>query len=373
MTAPPGSPGDRPLGLEGGEGTRVRAFAPGRVNLIGEHTDYARGLALPMAVHLGTTVDAVRGGTSVELSSDHDPTPLHLPLPVGDPASVSPQWGRYVAGVASVLAGQRAQRETREDARAGAGRGSVGTLGLRGSITTTLPVGAGLSSSASLEVAVALALGALGSARSVAELARDAEEAASGVPCGLMDQLASTCGIPGHALLLDFASGDISPVPLPEAIEVVVVHSGQERRLAASPYAQRRREIEAAIDALGDPRTATLDDVGAVGDPVLRRRARHLVTENQRVLAFVEALGSATPSAAGEILDEGHASLRDDLEVSTPAVEELCSRLRARPGVLGVRLTGAGFGGCVVAVTEPGALEVGWTVRPGPGAQVTSG
>ena len=321
-----------------------RAFAPGRVNLIGDHTDYTGGLCLPMALTWGTTVRGRREGRSVELVSDGQAGAVSVPLDVRDPATVEPSWGRYVAGVVAELRP---------------------TVGLTGSVSSDLPIGAGLSSSAALEVAVALALGAEGGPLAVAALCQRAEQQASGVPCGILDQLASTSGIAGNALLLDCRSTSIEPVPMPDDLVVVVVHSGQERTLAASAYAQRRAECEAVEARIGSLRTADLTTLRELDDPVLRRRARHVVTENERVLAAAEALRTGDATLLGRIFDESHRSLRDDFECSTDAVEQTVARVRATPGVHGVRMTGGGWGGCVVAVAERGALREGWTVTAG--------
>jgi len=325
-----------------------RAFAPGRVNLIGDHVDYAGGFVLPMAVQLGTTVEVTEGGDTIRLRSDDDEAPVDLPLVVGDPASVEPRWGRYVAGVVAELRPRR---------------------GAEGLVRTTLPIGAGLSSSASLEVAVALALGFEGTPLELALLCQRAEQRASGVPCGIMDQLASAAGVAGNALLIDCTSNEVTPVPLPDDAEVVVVHSGQPRALAASAYAERRAAVEAAAAAIGPLRTVSLDDLGGVADEVTRRRARHVVTENARTLEFAEALRAHDLSGAGRLMVESHRSLRDDFEVSTPALEALVERLLATPGVHGARLTGAGFGGCAVALCDPGAAGEGWKLRPVAGAR----
>jgi galactokinase len=327
----------------------VRAFAPGRVNLIGEHTDYTGGLALPMAIDLGTTVTGRRGGDRVRLRSADEPEPAEVVLRGDDPATVEPAWGRYVAGVVHEL-------------RPG--------VGFTGDVTTTIPIGSGLSSSAALELAIALALGFAGPATALAELGQRAEQLASGVPCGLMDQLASASGQDGHALLMDFATGTVTPVPLPDHLAVVVVHSGQHRTLVGSAYAERRAACEAAAAEIGPLRDADLAAVGALADPVIRRRARHVVTENQRVLDVVDALRAHDAGAAGRAMLESHRSLRDDFEVSTDALDQLVERLTATPGVHGARLTGAGFGGCVVALAEPGALDEGWVVRPCAGARL---
>lgn len=343
----------------------VVATAPGRVNLIGEHTDYTGGLALPMAVDLATTVEGVRHRTHLTLTSDALGGQVDLTLaddgrplaPTAIPGDTNqPAWAAYAAAVAAGLAE----------------RGQGG--GLQGSVRTTLPVGAGLSSSAALEVALALALGFEGNRGELVALARDAEERAVGVPCGLLDQLASVCGTEGHALLIDFTDLAVTPVPIPEGLEVVVVHSGEERTLAGSAYAERRAQCEAAAAHLGPLREASIADVDRLDDAVLRRRARHVVTENARVLAMVDALGAGDLRAGGALLVEGHRSLREDFEVSTPTLDALVERLVTTPGVLGARLTGGGFGGCVVAFCEPGALSTGpgvWTVGAAAGARVT--
>jgi galactokinase len=330
----------------------VTAVAPGRVNLIGEYTDIADGLVLPLAIDLGTTVTGTRGGDRVVLTSADEPHPAVVHLDVADPAAATPAWARYVAGVVAELRP---------------------TEGFVGHITTTLPVGAGLSSSAALEVSVALALGFEGSTLALAQLAQRAEHRASGVPCGIMDQLASAGGVDGHALLIDCHDLSIEPVPMPDHVEVRVIHSGQARQLADSAYAERRAAVDAAQAQLGPLRA--LDDpaiADALPDDVLRRRARHVIGENQRVRRFAEALAAGDLVAVGRAMAESHASLRDDFEVSTDVLDALVARLQATPGVHGARLTGAGFGGCVVALTEPGVLDEGWLVRPGRGARVTA-
>lgn len=322
----------------------VVAFAPGRVNLIGDHTDYTGGLCLPMAVTRGVTIRGVRGGESVRLRSDDDETPADVPIDVADPSAMSPSWSRYVAGVVA---------EVRP------------VVGFAGTVHSDLPIGAGLSSSAALEVAVALALGATDAPRDLAALCQRAEQRASGVPCGILDQLSSTSGVEGHALFMDCSLETTSPVPVPDAIEFVVVHSGQERTLAGSAYGTRREECRHAESAIGPLRSATTDDVRSIADPTLRRRARHVVTENQRVRDTTAALAEGDIAAVGAIFLASHASLRDDFECSTPIVDAVVDRLRATPGVHGVRMTGGGWGGCVVAVAEPGALDEGWVVAPG--------
>jgi galactokinase len=313
----------------------LTAFAPGRVNLIGEHTDHTGGLCLPMAIQLGTTVVGEAGGDVVRLrSAGHDGT-AEIPLDVDDPARFEPPWARYVAGVVAVLGP---------------------SIGFDGEVSSTLPIGAGLSSSASLALAVAVALGARFDSVDLAALCQQAEQRASGVPCGILDPLACAAGVNGHALLLDTSSHLVTPVPVPDGIEIIVVDSGERRALADGRYAARHAEALAAV-AEEDPR-----------DPLLQRRARHIRSENERVLAAVDALRAGDAPTLGAILVAGHRSLAEDFEVSTPALDALVARLGAMPGVHGARLTGAGFGGCVVAVTEPGAIREGWVVTASDGA-----
>jgi galactokinase len=329
----------------------VTAFAPGRVNLIGDHTDYTGGWVLPMAVQLGTTVTFNPGGTRLRLESRDDPEPADVPLDESDPATTQPSWARYVAGVVAEL----------KPTRGGAGQ-----------VHTTLPIGAGLSSSAALELAVALALGFDGSPNELARTCQRAEHRASQVPCGIMDQLTSAAGVEGCALLINCRTETFEPVPIPEDVEIVAIHSGEQRRLAASEYATRRRRAEEALQT-------------DVDDP----RARHVITENRRVLAAADALRQADLQAVGDLMYESHRSLRDDFEVSTPTLDRMVDDLRATSGVYGARLTGAGFGGCVVALARPGALmgvvahnqstahsqpaalnagPAGWVLRPSAGA-----
>jgi galactokinase len=329
----------------------LRVWAPGRVNLIGGHSDYSGGLVLPMAVDLGTTIVGRRGHERVVLLSRDEPEPAEVALDVSDPAAVTPSWARYVAGVVAELAP---------------------TTGFIGQVSTTIPIGTGLSSSAALEVAVALAL--VGDDRidrqQLALACQRAEHRASGVPCGIMDQFASLLGVHGHALLIDCTTLAVTSVAIPDDIAIVVVDSGQRRSLSTTGYADRRAEVARAAELLGHLPTASLTDVEGLDDSVLRKRARHVVTENQRVRDFVSLLAKGDVSTAGALMTESHASLRDNQEVTTPALDSLVERLVATRGVHGARLTGGGWGGCVVALTEPGVLEEGWTVHPSGGAFV---
>jgi galactokinase len=314
----------------------VQAYAPGRVNLIGDHTDYTGGWVCPMAIDLGTTVSISPGGTTLSLRSDFSDTPAAVPIDVVDLGNVTPAWAKYVAGVLAVVRPR---------------------IGGEGRVSTTLPVGAGLSSSAALEVALALALGFEDDdVVALATACQQAEVIASGVPCGIMDQLISAGGVAGHAVVIDCATLERRPVPIPDDVEVVVVHSGEERALAGSAYAQRRAEVEAGVS----------------------RRVRHVASENARVSAFADALSSGDLEWAGALMIESHVSLRDDFEVSTPGLDGLVSALLTAPGVYGARLTGAGFGGCVVALAAPGTaarldFERMWVVRPSAGARLLDG
>lgn len=344
---------------------RVTVTAAGRVNLIGDHVDYMGGPVLPMAIDLGTTLRATSGGQLIELESDIEAEPLALGLPVGDCTGVEPPWGRYVAAVAAEL------RATR---------------GLTGRITTDIPMGAGLSSSAALEVAAAVALGSVKETGDpqwpdsfgrveLALLCQRAEHAAVGVPSGIMDQLAITCGTAGTASLIDCATLEVTPVEVPPGAAIWVLHSGESRRLEGSGYAERRRSAEAASAIVGPLRSADRADIESLRDPVLRRRARHVRSECERVIDFAQAFAGGDLTAAGELMVASHRSLRDDYEVSTPGLDDLVEALCGIDGIHGARLTGAGFGGCVVALGDPGAdllasplaTHGAWRVTPSDG------
>jgi galactokinase len=286
-----------------------RFFAPGRVNLIGEYTDLVGGLVLPAAIDLGITL---RGEPAAEtgLESDH-----------ADAGGADAGWQRYVAAV---------EQELTE-----LGRPDVG---IRGSLTSTLPIGAGLSSSAALEVVVALALCAVAEfplePLELAQAARRAEHRATGVPCGIMDQAASLLGRAGHALLLDTGTLAYEHVPLPAGLALVVVDSGVERRLEGTGYAERKRELEE-------------------GHP---RRLRHVTSENERVRATVDALRRDDRAALGRLFRESHESLRDDLEVSTPELDAIVESAYAH-GAVAARMTGGGFGGAAIVLADAATAD----------------
>jgi galactokinase len=324
----------------------VRVWAPGRVNLIGDHTDYTGGLAFPIAIQLGIELVGIRGGDRLQMTSAGFEGELDVVLPLRPEgaSATSPTWAAAPVAVAALAASR---------------------VGLRAALTSTLPPGSGLSSSAALEVATALALGA-DDGRTVVELAElcvEAERVATGVPCGILDQLSSLSGVAGHGLLMDCRATTVEAVPLPERARWFVVDSGS-RVLADGEYAARREQCERAEAALGGPlRDTTLADLDGIDDDLLRRRARHVVGENQRVLDFADALRADDLATAGRLMVGSHRSLADDYEVSTADLDRLVDDLLATPGVLGARLTGGGFGGCAVALCDrevdvPGAIAV---------------
>ena len=325
-----------------------RAVAPGRVNLIGDHTDYTDGLVMPMAIDRYTEIHFTPESDWVRLASLDDPHKVDLPLTLDDPLSVEPAWGRFIAGVIAEV---------------------HPSSGIHGHVTSDIPIGAGLSSSASLEVATALALGYSGSARDLAELCRRAEHRATGVPTGIMDQLAITSGVHDHALMIDCADLSVRPVPVPRDAEIVVQFVAH-RTLVGSPYAERVAQCAQAAAVVGPLREASLASADRIDDPVVRARAQHVIGENQRVRDFADAIAAGDLTAAGQLMLASHASLRDLYQCSTPQVDAVVEQLAATPGVYGVRITGGGFGGCVVALTDPGALRTGWVVRPVDGARL---
>ena len=319
--------------------------APGRVNLIGDHTDYTGGLVMPMTIDRWTEI-TFTPCERVTLSSADEPDEADLELTIDEPARVQPTWARFVAAVVAEMRPRQ---------------------GIRGQVTTTIPIGAGLSSSAALEIAVALALGTTSDAAELAQLCRRAEHRATGVPSGIMDQLAIAAGVDGTALLIDCHDLTVMPTALPDGVEVVVRFIAH-RTLAGSPYADRVAQCGAAEDEIGPLRTATLADTARITNAVVRARARHVVSENQRVRDFAVALADGDLADAGQLMTASHNSLRDDFETSTHEMDAAVNATVATPGVFGARMTGGGFGGCIVALCEPGALADGWVVHAVDGA-----
>jgi galactokinase len=312
-----------------------RAFqAPGRVNLIGGQIDYHEGWVVSLAIDRNVVVRASGrdDGRVVARSADFDGVVDVAADGHDDPRATRPEWGRAVAGVTRVLAEL--------------GRPPVG---VELAITSTVPVGAGLSSSAAFEVACALALcdaaGFALAGTSLALAAQRAEHVATGVPCGVQDQMASVHGRTGHAVYLDCRTLGLEHLPMPDELGVLVVHSGVARTLEGSPYAQRRAESQAVAAGLGLRvlRDATLEQVCDIP------RGRHAVTEMARVREFADALRARDLDALGALMLASHASSRDDMQVSIPELDALVECL-VDAGAFGARLTGAGFGGCVVAI-----------------------
>jgi galactokinase len=334
---------------------RVRARGPGRVNLIGEHTDYNAGLALPFAIDRGVTVTAepLAGDRVVARAVDFG------------------EQDEFVLAVPERADGWRAFV-----------RGAVGELTAAGfalrpcrlTIESDLEQGAGLSSSAALETALCLALLAVAGEPEpdrieLAKLCSRVENDWVGAHTGLLDQLASLCSEPGHAVRIDFASLAVEPVPLHLGDwTLVTLDSGATHSIAASGYNERRRECREACEALGIESLREASGIEGLPDP-LRARARHVLTENERVDAMVAALRAGDLEQVGRLLDASHASLRDDYAASVPEVERTVERLKAA-GAAGARMVGGGFGGAVLALLPPGVavLAGALTVAPGPPA-----
>jgi galactokinase len=315
------------------------------VNLIGEHTDYNDGFVLPAAIDRDLCVAMrPRSDPVVEVVSEGREA-VSIVVDRFDERAAG--WGAYLQGVAWAL------REA-----------GLPLMGWEGAIASDLPVGAGLSSSAAIELASALAFrlssGFDWEPLEMARRCRRAENEWVGLASGLMDQLASALGRAGHALLIDCRSVDVSWVPIPEGVDVVVLDTGTRRELESSAYNDRRRECDRAAGALGvgSLRDATAARVEAAGLPEpLGRRARHVVTENARTLAAAEAMRAGDPVALGSLMVASHRSLREDFEVSGEALDAIVDSALEVEGCLGARMTGGGFAGCAIALVERPALR----------------
>jgi galactokinase len=335
----------------------IRYAAPGRINVIGEHTDYNLGFALPIALPERTVVTYLPDDrTEIAVRSDREQGEVRIPLDTA-PGDVD-GWAGYVAGVMWGLreAGHR-------------------ILGGTMSITSDVEMGSGVSSSAALECAVIGALTtAVGLRIDRIELARIAQRAENdyvGAPTGMMDQLASLCGEPRKALMIDFREPTVRPVPFdPDASDValLLINSRAPHQHAGGEYAARRASCERAAADLGVTSLREVQDRGVsvlvgVTDPVDARRARHILTDNQRVLDVVAALGQSDFGAIGEILTASQESMRDDFGITTAHID-LIADTAVRSGALGARMTGGGFGGCVIAlVPDEGVDTVSDAVR----------
>ena len=338
-------------------------FAPGRVNLVGEHTDYNDGFVLPMAIQKGIAfaftprIDDVLRVHSADVTQTRDLRLADLKHRVNvepDRTGQRGGWFGYVAGIAwSML---------------GAG------MPLRGAdiaLTGNLPMGGGLSSSAALEIGVARVLSAVAQTewdpKAIALIAQRAEREFAGVACGIMDQLVVAAAHEDCALMIDCRSLETRDVPLPPQMSVLILDSGVRRDLASSAYNDRRASCERAADAirvrhpeviaLRDADLTMLDEVQSAISGEDYRRARHVILENPRPAAMSEALTTGNLTRAGQVMKDSHASLRDLYDVSTPELDLLVDVAASVPGCHGARLTGAGFGGCVVAIADVGAND----------------
>lgn len=322
--------------------------APGRVNLIGEHTDYNDGFVLPFALAQRTyAVAAIRSDSVLRVHSVNSRETVEYRLDQLDRSNAH-GWSAYVAGVFWALR----QADYRP-------------VGVDMLVATDVPQGAGLSSSAALECAAALAAVELSGLSveplALAQLAQRAENDFVGMPCGLMDQMTAVLAQPGKAVLFDNRSLQAQLVPFKTGrTQLMVVDTKAPHRLVDGEYAARRAQCQQAARALGisslrqlaDDPTTGLDQVMArLDDEVLRRRVRHVVTENQRVLKMVDALRAEDPTAVGELMNFSHASLRDDYQVSVEEVD-LAQEVLVGNGAYGARITGGGFGGCVISLVK---------------------
>jgi len=336
-----------------GHAPRWLVAAPGRVNLIGEHTDYNDGFVLPMAIERYMVIAGDRNADrEVILHSNTN----------GESATFSvrsriergePGWSNYVRGV---VAGFQ-ERGTR-------------VTGFDAVIESTLPYGGGVASSAALEVATATLMENMSGKRlpglEKALLCQEAEHQFAGVPCGIMDQFTSIMGEPDRALLLDCRSRTVTPVLMNDpGVTVLVINTRVRHKLADGEYARRRAECETAarllhVPALRDATLALLNKAKKKLDPVVFRRARHVITENERTVRFACAIQAREWPTVGELMYASHESLRSDYEVSCPeldAVVEIAKELPANEGVIGCRMTGAGFGGCVVSLVRTSGVR----------------
>jgi galactokinase len=327
--------------------------APGRVNLIGEHTDYNDGLVLPCAIDYRTVIaarerdDRVVRVAAADYENAIDTYQLDAPIARLE----APMWANYVRGVVRELV----QR-------------GLPMRGMDLAIAGDVPQGAGLSSSASLSVAVCRLFASLPGFESLspidmALIAQRAENDFVGCKCGNMDQIISASGVAGHALLIDCRSLQTQPVPIPAGAAIMIFNSHISRGLVDSAYNTRREQCEQAarhfgVPALRDIDMSVLQARGAELDPVVLRRARHVVTENARVAAAGEALAAGDLVRIGELMEASHASMRDDFEITVPAIDRLVEIVKSVIGTAGgVRMTGGGFGGCVVALVPGGVVE----------------
>ena len=344
MTTPPAL--DRAIAnyvtTYGSEPTLV-VRAPGRVNIIGEHTDYNQGFVLPMALPFAVAIAASprTDGRVAATSEGFDPVEFVVADPV-EPGG----WFTYVHGTAAMLIDEGYPVE-----------------GWQGCLASDIPAGASLSSSAALEVASGLAfVTAAGSTivpSALARVGQRVENDVMGFPSGIMDQLASAASVDGTASLIDCRDLTTSPVPLPAGVDIIIMDTGTRRELVDSEYAARRADCETAAAALGlsSLRDATTARIDQLDDERIKRRARHIVGENQRTLDAAEAMRADDAEALGRLMNESHASLRDDYDVSGPALDHIVALAQQIDGCLGARMTGGGFAGAAVALVASDATH----------------
>lgn len=324
--------------------------APGRVNLIGDHTDYMGGTVMPMAINYGTDVWVTPRTDDLIVATSDNFAELGTITADGRATALDEQWEwvNYLVAMAFAMR----QR-------------GVDVPGVDVRVRGTIPNGSGLSSSASLELAIGVAYNELtGAGLSPTELAlagQVAENEFIGVACGIMDQLAVAAGVQGHALAIDCGTLEVTAVPFPEDLVVVVANTNKRRELADSAYNERRSSCERAQEILGRPLVDfTADEVPAAVASLpnaLQPRARHVMTEQARVLAFADALAADDKESIGRLMRQSHESLRDDFEVTGEALDALVEAAWSAPGCIGARMTGAGFGGCTVNLVEPDKVE----------------
>jgi galactokinase len=334
-----------------GREAEVLSRAPGRVNVIGEHTDYNDGFVMPIATDLATyTAAAPRDDRTVRVFSDTTGEAAELSLDALTPRGAG-HWTDYLAGVAWSL-----------------GLEGMALVGMDAAIVSDVPLGSGVSSSAAVEVSWALAMLAAAAldapeSRRLALLCQRAENDFVGMKCGVMDQMASVLGQRDHATLIDCWTLDFDAVPLPsDQLAVIVMDTGKPRQLVDSEYNTRRAQCEKAAKSLGvralrDADMEILMELEERMDEVVFRRARHVITENERVFEAAQALRDGQFDRVGRVINEGHASLAEDYEVSCPELDLICEIAREQEGCYGARLVGAGFGGCAMALVRAGVEE----------------
>jgi galactokinase len=317
--------------------------SPGRVNLIGEHTDYNEGFVLPMAIDRAVWI-ALRARAGREVVAVSLDFSEERAFTLDRPTRADAGWVEYLKGTAWAL-----------------GEAGYPLAAWEGVLAGDVPIGAGLSSSAALEMAAARAFAAVSGLAwdpvVMAKLARRAENEWVGVGCGIMDPLIIGAGREGHAVLIDCRSLEMRPVPLPRGTAIAVLDTSTRRELTGSAYNERRAQCEEAARALGvvalrDVTPATLEARGAALPDVIRRRARHIVTENARTLDAAAAMQAGDARRLGRLMNESHISMRDDFQISTHALDAMVECAQAAAGCHGARMTGGGFGGCVVGLVD---------------------